>query len=186
MSKNLPRGKYRWSIENRKHMRPKEHFLVTTPRRLRTIGVLKVSLIFQKQSWLAETRDEDDLEETARMKRLREKAEKDKAQEHSVDVSYLEDEQQLFFNEDESQFNHQADIDPLLRNGAPPSPQHGTNGSRQTYEAPINEEPNYFANANHYQPYGTMDAHHDLDDEFPSQLLALAEQLNIHPGYWRL
>ncbi|PQE24531.1 AT hook domain-containing protein [Rutstroemia sp. NJR-2017a WRK4] len=116
---------------------------------------------------------EDEPEETARMKRLREKAEQQKAIEHSIDTSYLEEGQDhSLINLEESHFDNMADIDPQLRDGAHASSPQNRNGNHET------DKPSAHASislGNQYQPYGSTDAHYDLDDDYPIGLLMLGE-----------
>jgi hypothetical protein len=122
--------------------------------------------------WLRPEHD-DNPEETARMKRLREKAEQQKAVEHSIETSYLEEGQdQLLINQEESHFDIMADIDPQLRDGAHVSSPQSRNGNYQTDESPAQADISF---GNQYQPYGTTDAHYDLDDDYPAGLHILGE-----------
>ncbi|KAM3150142.1 hypothetical protein ABEW05_009562 [Botrytis cinerea] len=126
-------------------------------------------------------------EETGRMKRLREKAEKDKAQEHFIDNSYLGYEEEAFYRADDPEDNHfndMADIDPSLRDSPNQSAQHQINGFHLPWDQ-TQEPREYNIDEQFHQQLGVLDAHHDLDDsyradvhgpsraaQYPSRLLA--------------
>lgn len=147
-------------------------------------------------------------QETGRMRRLREKAEKDKAQEPDVDNSYLGYDEEAFYREDEPQDNHfndMTDIDPALRDDTDQSAQNQTNGFKASWNQ-RQEPPALTIEQQLHQQLGALaDAHHDLDDDYhpemhgpneaaqyPSRLLApvapmvsddppLQPQTPIHP-----
>ncbi|KAF7883400.1 uncharacterized protein EAF02_005320 [Botrytis sinoallii] len=126
-------------------------------------------------------------EETGRMRRLREKAERDKAQEHVIDNSYLGYEEEAFYRADEPEdthFNDMADIDPSLRDDSNQSAQQQINGFHQSWDQ-TQQPREYTIDEQLHQQLGVLDAHHDLDDnyhadmhgpsraaQYPSRLLA--------------
>ncbi|KAM3079384.1 hypothetical protein ACMFMG_005816 [Clarireedia jacksonii] len=121
---------------------------------------------------------EDNPEETARMKRLREKAEQQKAFEHLIDTSYLEEGHDQSFLNQESFFDNIADIDPQLLGGAHTSSP-SRNGNHQNEEYPLETSISF---GNQYQPYGSIDAYHDFDNNYPTQLEVLAEAAEYPSG----
>ncbi|QSZ32861.1 hypothetical protein DSL72_002441 [Monilinia vaccinii-corymbosi] len=123
--------------------------------------------------WLKhEDENQPNPQETGRMRRLREKAERDKAQEPVIDNSYLGYDEEAFYREggpEDNHFNDMADIDPSLREDASESHHNQTNGfhpswnqNEQRHGHAIEEQIN--------QQLGALDAHHDLDDDYHAEM----------------
>ncbi|KAJ8062544.1 hypothetical protein OCU04_009072 [Sclerotinia nivalis] len=123
--------------------------------------------------WLRhEDGNQPDPQETGRMRRLREKAEKEKAQEPTTDNSYLGYGEEAFFREDDPEdnhFNNMADIDPSLRDDTNQSPQNQTNGFHSAWNQ-TQEAPEYSIEGQLHQQLGALDAHHDLDDNYHAEM----------------
>jgi len=102
-------------------------------------------------------------QETERMKRLKEKAEIDKAREDAINENYLDDVQNpSFAYEAESHFTNMADIDPSLREDGPSSSadQGQSNGYYQPYVNLANLEHEY---RTPYPLYDSFDGSNELD-----------------------
>ncbi|KAG4031685.1 hypothetical protein MFRU_008g00490 [Monilinia fructicola] len=123
--------------------------------------------------WLKhEDQNQPNPQETGRMRRLREKAEKDKAQEPVIDNSYLGYDEEAFYREDgpeDNHFNDLADIDPALRDDANQSPHNQINGFHQSWN-PTQEPSEYTIEEQITQQLGALDAHHELDDDYHAEM----------------
>ncbi|RAL59435.1 hypothetical protein DID88_006809 [Monilinia fructigena] len=123
--------------------------------------------------WLKhEDQNQSNPQETGRMRRLREKAEKDKAQEPVIDDSYLGYDEEAFYREDgpeDNHFNDMADIDPALRDDKNQSPHNQTNGFHSSWD-PTQEPREYTIEEQITQQLGALDAHHDLDDDYHAEM----------------
>ncbi|ESZ96879.1 hypothetical protein SBOR_2744 [Sclerotinia borealis F-4128] len=124
-------------------------------------------------SWLKhEDENQPNPQETGRMRRLREKAEKHKAQEPTIDNSYLGYGEEAFYREDDPEdnhFNNMADIDPSLRDDTNQPPQLETNGLHPSWNQ--TQEPSEFTLEEQiHQQLGALDAHHDLDDDYHAEM----------------
>ncbi|APA16214.1 hypothetical protein sscle_16g109840 [Sclerotinia sclerotiorum 1980 UF-70] len=123
--------------------------------------------------WLRhEDENQPDPQETGRMRRLREKAERDKAQEPTIDNSYLGFGEEAFFRADDPEDNHfntMADIDPSLRDDTNQSPHTQTNGFHSAWDQ-TQEAPEYSIEEQLHQQLGALDAHHDLDDNYHAEM----------------
>lgn len=123
--------------------------------------------------WLRhEDENQSNPQETGRMRRLREKAEKDKAQEPVIDNSYLGYEEEAFYRADDPEDNHfndMADIDPSLRDDTNQSPEHPTNGLHPPWDQ-TQEPPDLTIEEQLHQQLGALDAHHDLDDNYHAEM----------------
>lgn len=109
--------------------------------------------------------------ESGRMKKLKEKAEAEKARVDTVDETFLEDSNQLDPFVDAIGDNNttgMADIDPELRESAPFSSLSNGNGHYQSPYGPIglvaNGDAMNIANGFDGDPSQWMDGHYDLDD----------------------
>jgi hypothetical protein len=148
------------------------------------------SLVDFSKTNLGWLRDEnaDNPHESGRMKKLKEKAEAEKARVDTVDESFLDDgAQQNPFAEAEGQdpANGMADIDPELRGSAPFASVTNGNGHYQspyeTIDSGTSGDGINVANGFGEDPNLWMDGHYDLDDydsfnqqpaSYPSRLLA--------------
>jgi hypothetical protein len=148
------------------------------------------SLVDFSKTNLGWLRDEngDNPHESGRMKKLKEKAEAEKARVDTVDESFLDDAAQLdpfagAAGDDNA--NGMAHIDPELRDSAPFSSFTNDNGYYQAPYDPLDPVANgddmNIANGFGEDPNLWMDGHYDLDDydsfnqqpaSFPSRLLA--------------
>ena len=148
------------------------------------------SLVDFSKTNLGWLRDEnaDNPHESGRMKKLKEKAEAEKARVDTVDETFLEDGAQLdpFAGATgDNGTTGMADIDPELRQSAPFSSLSNGNGHYQSPYDPIgpvaNGDAMNIANGFGEDPSQWMDGHYDLDDydsfnqqpaSYPSRLLA--------------
>lgn len=138
-------------------------------------------------TWLRDA-ENDNPHESGRMKRLKERAEAEKAQVNLVDDSYLNESSHVHDDPfarvgDDVHAREMADIDPALRSAAPSSlPANGNGQHRTLYgtDSEVNGSGSFaVGGSGDDSASGWIDGHYDLDDHnphanlnYPAQLLA--------------